>query len=244
MLGQRIAQEIPQRAIVLSCRLFRCDDVKRCPAVSIITTVYDRVERLKECRETVCALQFTDFEHVIVADAPPRGILVDIERTLDKFSESNSVILASLERRRNDWGISPAAMGLAMARGKYVCFLSDDNGYTPNHLDELVHVLEDDPEIGFVYSSCCYGGRWILNDAPPQWGKIDLGQPLFRRVLFDKYLGGTLPFYEYAWDWRMIDTFMRNRVKWKHIDQQTFIFRLANYLEYCRDRNNLQAAWQ
>ena len=40
-------------------------------------------------------------------------------------------------------------------------------------------------------------------------GQIHLGQPLFRRDLFDRYLGGTLPFYEYGWDWRMIEIFLR-----------------------------------
>ena len=52
-------------------------------------------------------------------------------------------------------------MGLHLARGRYVCFLSDDNGYMPDHLDPLVEALDHDSNIGFVYSSCQYAGRLI-----------------------------------------------------------------------------------
>jgi glycosyltransferase involved in cell wall biosynthesis len=150
-------------------------------------------------------------------------------------------MFASLEQRRSDWGISPASIGLSLARGEYVCFLSDDNGYAPGHFDELVPTLDHDSDLGFVYSSCLYDGKWVLNDSHPAWGKIDLGQPLFRRDLFDRYLGGTLPFYEYGWDWRMIDIFLRNRVQWKHIDRPTFIFRLAKYPEFNQDTTSQPA---
>jgi glycosyltransferase involved in cell wall biosynthesis len=225
-------QAIKARGIVLRCALLHCDPIQTRPKVSIITTVYDRLECLERCRASVCSLRFTDFEHIIVADAPPVPVLAELKKVLAIKSGGNRLILASLEQRRNDWGISPAAMGLSLMRGEYVCFLSDDNGYAPEHLDELVRTLDRDPNIGFVYSSCLYDGKWVLSQSRPVWGQIDLGQPLFRRELFDRYLSGALPFYEYGWDWRMIDIFLRNRVQWKHIDQPTFIFRLAKYPEF------------
>jgi hypothetical protein len=67
----------------------------------------------------------------------------------------------------------------------------------------------------------------VLRHARPLPGGIDLGQPLFRRELFDRYLGGSLPFDMMAWDWHMIDAFMRNGVKWRHIDSPSFLFRLT-----------------
>jgi hypothetical protein len=92
---------------------------------------------------------------------------------------------------------------LSLARGKYVCFLSDDNGYIPSHFDRLVETLEQDANLGFVYSSCLYAGRAVLRTAAPRPAAIDLGQPLFRRELFARYLGGTIPFHEFGWDWRI-----------------------------------------
>jgi hypothetical protein len=200
------------------------------PAVSIVTTVYDREECYELCLRSAAALNFQDYEQIVVADRPPPETL---ERLLQITEEGDrgrrKLTFANLDRRYNDWGIAPATAGLGLARGRYVCFLSDDNGYKPDHLDPLVETLERDPGLGFVYSSCLYDGRAVLQSAPPRYGRIDLGQPLFRRELFDRHLGGVLPFEELAWDWRMIERFVRAGVRWRHLDRQSFIFRLAKY---------------
>ncbi len=198
--------------------------------MSIITTVYDRVGCLEQCLRSVRALEFQDYEHIVVADLPPDPVLKQIKRVIaESGNGAKQATFACLEKRMNNWGIAPAARGLEMARGKYVCFLSDDNGYKPNHFNKLVATLEANPGLGFVYSSCSYDGRSILRSPIPRPGRIDLGQPLFRRELFDRYMGGTLPFAEYGWDWRMIERLMRNGVRWQHVNDDTFLFRLAKY---------------
>lgn len=197
------------------------------PVISIITTVYDRKECLERCIRSVQSLRFTDYEHIIVADCPPRTVQADLARMV---AQSDRITLVSLTSRRNDWGISPASAGLSLAKGKYVCFLSDDNGYLPHHFDRLVEALETDYQLGFAYSSCLYNGNRILNTSRPDPGQIDLGQPLFRRELFTRYFGGSLPFREFGWDWRVLERFMLEGTRWKHIDDPTFIFRLAKYV--------------
>jgi glycosyltransferase involved in cell wall biosynthesis len=211
-------------------------DVLRAPInpavakVSIVTTVYDRVACLESCLRSVQALNFKDYEHIIVADAPPAQVLRQIEEVTDSYGNSaGRLTLANLRVRKNDWGISPATVGLGLARGEYLCFLSDDNGYAPDHFDKLVAALDQDSNLGFVYSSCLYDGRLVLNASVPGHGRIDLGQPLFRRNLFQKHLADTLPFREISWDWKMIESFMRKGVRWAHVDKATFIFRLARY---------------
>lgn len=200
------------------------------PRVSIVTTVYDRLQCLERCLRSVQALNFMDYEHIIVADAPPAHVLKQMENLVAVYNgNSGKHSFSTLKTRHNDWGISPAAAGLSVARGKYVCFLSDDNGYVPDHFDKLVVALDQDPSLGFVYCSCLYAGRALLRPATPRPGAIDLGQPLFRRELFDRYLGGSIPFHEFGWDWRMIETFLKNGVRWRHLDDATFVFRLANY---------------
>jgi hypothetical protein len=178
----------------------------------------------------VKSLSFTDYEHIIVADSPASPILQRLKELIIESDRSSSrTTLATLKHRRNDWGISPACAGLAQARGSYISFLSDDNGYLQNHFEKLVHVLDRNLQIGFAYSSCRYAGRAILRNPVPRPGRIDLGQPLFRRELFRDYLDGTIPFHEFGWDWRMIEAFLRRGVQCRHVDEPTFIFRLANY---------------
>ena len=196
------------------------------PTVSIVTTVYDRVSHLAECLRTVRELQYRNFEHIIVSDHPPRAIVDNIQ-SLVEAEATRPFTYADLSERANNWGIAPASVGLHLARGRYVCFLSDDNGYTPDHFEPLVKCLEENSDIAFVYSSCQYAGRLVLRNSTPLPGGIDLGQPLFRKEIFDRYMPGTLPFNMMAWDWHMIETFMRHGLRWQHVDRATFLFRLA-----------------
>jgi len=198
---------------------------KESPVVSIVTTVYDRVGHLAECLRSVGQLQYRNFEHIIVSDHPPESVVRSIQSLLK--TETGALTYANLRERANNWGIAPASVGLYLARGRYVCFLSDDNGYTPEHFDPLVKVLDENGDIAFIYSSCQYAGRLVLRNPTPLPGGIDLGQPLFRKEIFDRYLPAKLPFDMMAWDWHMIETFMRHGLKWQHIDRPTFLFRLA-----------------
>jgi len=197
------------------------------PVVSIITTVYDRVNYLANCLHSVRQLRYRDFEHIIVSDHPPEPVVGEIQ-TLVKAEATSAITYADLNARENKWGIAPASVGLHLARGQYVCFLSDDNGYTPDHFDPLIDVLDQNGDIAFVYSSCHYAGRLVLRNPTPLPGRIDLGQPLFRKEIFDRYLPGRLPFDMMAWDWYMIETFMRHGLRWHHVDRPTFLFRLAD----------------
>lgn len=200
------------------------------PTVSVITTVYNRVEALERCLHSVNKLRYPHWEQVIVADAPDGTTLNRLKRVVENYDRSASRrTFATLQDRSNNWGITPGAIGLHLIRGKYVCFLSDDNCYLPDHFDPLVSALESTPTIGFVYSSCLYAGFLMLRCSTPQPGGIDLGQPLFRRELFDRFLNGGLPFREYAWDWHMIHHFLKNGVQFKHIDKPTFVFRSEKY---------------
>jgi hypothetical protein len=202
------------------------------PTVSIITTVYDRMDCLEDCLRSVSHLQYRDFEQIVVSDHPPDTIVDRIKDLVE--TASGSISYANLNARFNNWGIAPASVGLHLARGRYVCFLSDDNGYTPDHLGPLVEALERESAISFAYSSCQYAGRHVLRGATPRPGGIDLGQPLFRKEIFDRYMPGLLPFDMMAWDWHMIEAFMRRGLRWRHIDRPSFLFRLTACRQWAR----------
>jgi glycosyltransferase involved in cell wall biosynthesis len=200
------------------------------PRVSVVTTVYDRVPCLDRCLRAMAHSHYQDFEQIVVADHPSSGVLRQIELVVQRAcTRVPNTVFVNLPTRRNDWGMTPASVGLSQARGEFVCFLSDDNAYLPDHLEPLIALLDQYPEVGFVYSSCLYNGRTVLRDDPPRGGRIDLGQPLFRtQVLRDTFTKG-LPFHEFAWDWRMIHHLIAAGVTWKHHDHPSFAFRLASY---------------
>lgn len=197
------------------------------PRVSIVTTVYDRVDCLERCIKSVKRLTFAPLEHIVVADNPAPSIALQIE----DLCYHAGVKFLNLPERKNDWGHSPACVGLCAAEGDYVCFLSDDNAYLPNHFEPLVDALDHDAGLGFVYSSCLYNATRELRLAPPMGAGIDLGQPLFRRTVLHNEFGFKLPFVgTHSWDWEMIRVLTQERnVRWQHLDNLTFVFRLAAY---------------
>jgi Glycosyl transferase family 2/Glycosyl transferases group 1 len=198
------------------------------PRLSIVTTVYDRIECLRHCIASVQRLTFQNYEHLIVADHPPAEVIEQIHAVVSAANDAR-IGLFNLKRRHNNWGIAPAAAGLRRARGQYLSFLSDDNGYTEEHADQLIRALEREPGLGFVYSSCQYDGRMVLSHPVPGPGRIDLGQLMFRREMFALHLDEDLPFDMMAWDWHMVDALMRRGVRWRHVNQPSFLFRLAKY---------------
>jgi hypothetical protein len=228
----RNVQIVPPRteevAVPAGANLICAGNPELRPRVTIVTTVYDRVECLERCLRSVRALNFQEYEHIVVSDCPSADIVQQITALVQSFGDGRISYL-NLQERHNDWGIAPAAAGLRRARGEYVSFLSDDNGYTPQHVATLVSVLDRNRAIGFAYSSCQYGGRLVLRHPMPAPARIDLGQPMFRRELFRTYLADDLPFHMMAWDWALIDTLMKRGVRWQHVDVPSFIFRLACY---------------
>jgi glycosyltransferase involved in cell wall biosynthesis len=196
------------------------------PRVSIVTTVFDRLDCLQRCLRSVQHLAFRDIEQIVVSDAPPDDIVDEIADLCAEYGVQH----LNMPRRTNDWGVSPAMAGLRAAVGDFVCFLSDDNAYLPNHFAPLVAALDADPSLGFTYSSCLYAGRKELRYVPPVGAGIDLGQPLFRRDVLAAYVGDRIPFSGiFSWDWELINALMSNGVRWQHIDETTFIFRLQAY---------------
>lgn len=196
------------------------------PRVSIVTTVYDRVACLRRCLLSVSRLHFRSIEHIVVSDHPEPDTFAAIAAVCREFKTPH----LSLSSRTNDWGHSPAQAGLDAASGEFVCFLSDDNAYLPEHFGQLVAALDADPGVGFAYSSCAYNNRRELRFDPPIGAGIDLGQPLFRRALFQAHFNGVIPARgQFAWDWETIYALMDKGVKWKHVDALTFVFNVQAY---------------
>ena len=200
------------------------------PLLSIVTTVYDRVDELESCIKSVKNLNFQDYKHIIVADHPPQDIFLKIERIIADIGDPR-ISLYDLPYRTNNLGISPAEFGLRKSTGKYVSFLDDDNGYLPNHFDALIDCLETNPQTGFAYSTCLWNNEMILNHSPAL-GRIDLGQVLFRRDTFRDCINDGLNYSGYDWDWHMISDFICKGVTYTHIIQETFIFRLKKYPQF------------
>lgn len=119
--------------------------------VSVVMPVYNGEKYLKQSIESVIQQSYKDWELIIVNDCSTdrsRDIMqsyVEVDSRIRIVDNSNNLKL-------------PMSLnaGFREARGEYLTWTSDDNLYKVNALEELVGYLENNPEIGLVYSDMDY----------------------------------------------------------------------------------------
>lgn len=176
--------------------------------ISVITSTYNRVERLKKCIKSVQDQTYTDYEHIIVDDHSTDGTQAVVANYRD------DKIVYVRRTRNSGCDTKPKNEGIKVAKGKYIAFLDDDNTYRPDHLQALVNVLEANPSIAMVYAD-----RWITDQTgtlQPQIGVfhdfdpylllernyIDTSDVLIRKEVLE-YVGGFDERYKKYVDWNL-----------------------------------------
>jgi glycosyltransferase involved in cell wall biosynthesis len=112
------------------------------PLFTVIIPTYERRDLLAAAVESVLTQTVGDFECIIVEDASTSG--VELERRDPRVRITRHATNRGVTRARNT--------GLAMARGRFVAFLDDDDVWTPRRLEYALQGLADAP------ISICYRG--------------------------------------------------------------------------------------
>ncbi len=103
---------------------------------SIVLTTYNRPTMLMDALRSVQLQTLQDFEVILVNDHGDH-----VEAMLEKFSFPLTYIY-----KGSNQGLSAARnTGLALAQGRYVCYLDDDDLYLPDHLAVLAKEFETQP---------------------------------------------------------------------------------------------------
>ncbi len=167
------------------------------PRVSVLIPTFNRAIYILLAVNSVLAQTFSDLEVIVVDDG-------STDRTADKLHEISDPRVHYIYQ--NNRGVA-AALNTACraARGEYLARLDSDDIMLPNHLAELVPILDTDRELALVYGraqaidsaggllSQLYGGPPKF---PGQWLKSELYADcvctvacLFRRSCLEQ-LGG------------------------------------------------------
>jgi glycosyltransferase involved in cell wall biosynthesis len=121
------------------------------PLFSVVIATHNRAHLLPQAVQSVLKQTFEDFELIIVDDA-------STDKTAEVVRSFHDPRLVYLRREENGGVAAANNTGLAQAKGKYVCFLGDDDEYLPRFLKETYRVFEVVHEtVGFVWS----GVRWV-----------------------------------------------------------------------------------
>jgi glycosyltransferase involved in cell wall biosynthesis len=106
------------------------------PLVSVIVPTYNRPEMLAGCLRSILNQTYPNVEIIVVNDGG-----VDVKKVIDPLNEKNTITF--LEHPVNRGMAAARNTGIAVARGKYLAYLDDDDTYLPHHIETLVSFLEN-----------------------------------------------------------------------------------------------------
>lgn len=131
------------------------------PRVSIIVPCYNYGKWLRQCIESVFAQEIADVEIIIVNDAS-----TDNSLEVAKSIESKSPQVRVINNLRNKGHIPSVNSALEAATGKYLVKLDADDLLPAGSLGRSLAVLEENPNVGFVYGRCLSFGAQLKGITP------------------------------------------------------------------------------
>lgn len=115
--------------------------------VTIVIPTYKRVEYLREALKSVVAQTFEDFECLVVNDFPP--FVEQVEEVVREFQDPRIQVLHNPENSGESRSRNHA---ISKAKGTIIALLDDDDIWEPEFLEQHVHVHQQHPQVGLVYS--------------------------------------------------------------------------------------------
>lgn len=142
-------------------------------AISMIIPVYNVASFLRDCLESVEAQSFTDYEVILVNDGSTDESTMIAQEYVDKHENWKLI-------HKENGGLSSARnVGIASARGKYICFVDSDDYIAPDYLQKLYEgaVKHDADMVIADYHEVDHLGQDL---------KKDKGTALYQQGLIDK----------------------------------------------------------
>jgi GT2 family glycosyltransferase len=122
------------------------------PLVSVIVPTCDRPAWLTRALESVLRQTYRHVEIIVVNDAG-----MDVREVINPLRERADIAYVQLSHSRERSAARNA--GIAIARGKYLAYLDDDDWYYPRHLETLVTALEQSG------AAVAYTDAWRVSEA-------------------------------------------------------------------------------
>lgn len=110
------------------------------PLVSVVVPTWNGVDLLREFMPSVMALDYPNYEVIVVDNASTDGTV--------EFIEKHHPQVRVLRNSRNDGTAEGSNIGARTARGKYIFFISNDMWIDGAILSKMVPHMEEDEGIG------------------------------------------------------------------------------------------------
>ena len=189
--------------------------------VSIITSTYNRSDLLlNRCLPSLRAQTYKNIEFVIVSDGP--------DKNLEILKNEANVKYVELGRNWGAFGGHAKLVGSYMASGDLIGYLDDDDEFTPDHVESLVH-KQTETQADFVFSRMFgptkEGNMVLVGDGTP--GHMRIGTPmiLHKRELFQ--VNNWKPSLSYNDDWMLVEGWIKAGCTFAYLDMVTVLLRGA-----------------
>lgn len=129
--------------------------IKQSPKVTVLTPTYNRPDYLKEAISSVVNQFMSDWELIVINDGG-----VDVRKVVEGFNDER---IKYFNRKQNRGKAACLNFALKRAKGEYIAYIDDDDIWYPNHLEVLSEALDENPDIGAVYSDL-YAVQFIKDE--------------------------------------------------------------------------------
>ena len=124
------------------------------PKVSVIVTVYNKPQYLRECLDSVVNQTYQNWELIVMEDNSPNP---EVKEILDTYTDPRIKKFFSnvSEKDRYQTARYATLINLAVKHfvtGDYITYLTDDDYYYPHRLETMVNGMNP-PEISVVYGA-------------------------------------------------------------------------------------------
>lgn len=146
------------------------------PLISVIIPTYNGAKWIRDTIKSVTNQSFNDFEILVVDDGSNDSTV----ETVEKFDDERIRLLVNSQNK----GI-PATRnrGIHKSRGKYLCFLDQDDKWIQKKLEKQVDILQNNTQVGVTYSDA-----FVINENGTRIGirtSSEGGRP---DLLFDLFM--------------------------------------------------------
>lgn len=154
--------------------------------VSVVITTYNRpVTILKRALDSVVQQTMTDFEIIVVNDAPKSIELVnEIRILIDSYKKDNIIYIV---HAINSGACQARNTGINKAKGKFIAFLDDDDEWISEKLEKQLVYMKDD-NVGLVY---CASNIVSANGTQKQYTPRKVETNFYEEILRTNFVGST-----------------------------------------------------
>lgn len=114
------------------------------PFFSIIIPAYNAAHHIVDALTSVFAQSVDSYEIIVINDGSQDT--AQLERELEPYLAS--IIYVT---RQNGGPAAARNTGILIAKGEYIAFLDSDDQWLPDHLAQMMEVLQQDPTLDLVY---------------------------------------------------------------------------------------------